>query len=110
MAFFGKVDHGRPWHSQLQPGTARYSAKKAHIVLCFRKSGASEILNMILRGHHLWTTWGLVDHHKTITSAVEIISHATCISDGVHTGHKHVYDHNLHKPGTVIVMVIVIVI
>ena len=42
--------HGRPRQSQVQPGTARYSAEKTHHVLYYQKAGASRISDMILRG------------------------------------------------------------
>ena len=36
--------------SQVQPGKARYSAKKPHHLLYFRKAGAARISNIILLG------------------------------------------------------------
>ena len=42
VAVYGKVDHGRPRQSQVQPCTVRYSAEKTHLVFW----------------GHLVTTWG----------------------------------------------------
>ena len=44
-----KVQPGIAGHSQVKPGTARYSAEKTHDVLYFWKVGALRISNMILR-------------------------------------------------------------
>ena len=63
-----KAEPGTARYTQVQLGTARNSAEKTHRVLYFRKSGASRISNMILRGPrgHMGTNWGpLEDHMET---------------------------------------------
>ena len=50
VAVCGKLEHGRPRQSQVQPGTARYSARSPIMCYIFRKiSRISRILNIILQ-------------------------------------------------------------
>ena len=78
MPVYRKIDHGRPRQSQVQPGTARYSAEKTHHVLYFRKAGALRISNMRGRPleNHLGITWRPLREHLGSTRHLRTSSKA----------------------------------